>query len=269
VSNLIHSTDRAEIWHGDCLDPEHVAAVMGGRKADLLFVDAPYSEKTQKGHGDVAKAGQDEKQKPIKFSGTGRPWEKRPNHGGSVADIEYSAWSPSDVATFCAVWLPVTSGWAVSVTDHTLAPAWSDGMEQAGRYVFAPLPWLEIGSRIRMAGDGPSSWCAWVIVSRPRCLPWSKWGTLPGAYVGTSDRGKRADRVVGGKSFPLMRDIIKDYSRPGALVVDPCLGGGTTMVAALAEGRRCIGMEKDAGRADKCRELLMGSRGNEKQRGLF
>src|SRR5690606_30857649 len=116
----------------------------------------------------------------------------------------------------------------------------------------------------------PSNWTCYVVASRPKRQPFSKWGALRGAYIGTSDRHSgRESRIIGGKSFPLMRDLIKDYSRPGDLVVDPCLGGGTTMVAALAEGRRFVGMEKDEGRADKCRELLDGSRATEKQRGLF
>jgi site-specific DNA-methyltransferase (adenine-specific) len=246
VSGLIHHTDRAEIWQGDCLDPEHVAAVMGGRKADLRFVDAPYSERTHDGHG--ASGGSD---------------------GSDRKALEYAAWSSENVSAFCAAWLPMTDGWFASITDNILAPAWASAMEADDRLVFAPLPWVELGSRCRLTGDGPSGWTCWVIVSRPRRLPFSKWGTLPGAYIGPGDKMKRPDRIIGGKSFPLMRDLIADYSRPGDLVVDPCLGGGTTMVAALAEGRRCIGMEKDLGRATKCKELLIGSRGNEKQRGLF
>lgn len=257
----LHATDRAEIWHGDCLDPEHVAAVMGGRKADLLFVDAPYSAKTHDGHDGAAAVATEKSRAWTRANGRTEKKIVR-------AEIEYSAWTAAEVVVFCALWLPVTEGWAVTVTDDVLAPTWADQMENAGRYVFAPLPWVETGSRVRLSGDGPSGWTCWVIVSRPRRMPFSKWGTLPGAYIGPGDKMKRKDRITGGKSFPLMRDLIKDYSRPGDLVVDPCLGGGTTMVAALAEGRRCIGMEKDEGRAEMCRQLLLGSRGTEKQTGL-
>jgi site-specific DNA-methyltransferase (adenine-specific) len=238
--------EPAEIWHGDCLDPEHVAAVMGERRADLLFVDAPYSERTHSGH--LAPFG---------------------NDGIDRKALAYAAWSSETVTAFCAAWLPVTSGWVASITDHILAPTWAEEMERSGRYVFAPLPWVEIGSRVRLTGDGPSGWTCWVVVSRPRRLPFSRWGTLPGAYIGPGDKRRRPDRIVGGKSFPLMRDIIRDYSRPGDLVVDPCLGGGTTMVAALAEGRRFVGMERDPGRAEMCRQLLVGARKNEIQVGLF
>jgi site-specific DNA-methyltransferase (adenine-specific) len=42
-----------------------------------------------------------------------------------------------------------------------------------------------------------------------------------------------------------MRAIIRDYSRPGDLIVDPCAGGATTLIAAAIEGRRSIGSEMD------------------------
>ena len=49
--------------------------------------------------------------------------------------------------------------------------------------------------------------------------------------------------VAGGKPLWLMRAIIRDYTRPGDLVCDPCAGGGTTLLAAAIEGRRAIGAE--------------------------
>jgi DNA modification methylase len=59
--------------------------------------------------------------------------------------------------------------------------------------------------------------------------------------------GKRDDEriVVGSKPLWLMRALVRDYSRPGDLVCDPCAGGGTTLAAARAEGRRSVGAELD------------------------
>ena len=68
------------------------------------------------------------------------------------------------------------------------------------------------------------------------------WGSLPGAYV-TSTAEKRA--IKGGKPIALMRALVRDYSRPGDLVCDPCAGGATTLIAAALEGRRAIGAELD------------------------
>jgi DNA modification methylase len=42
-----------------------------------------------------------------------------------------------------------------------------------------------------------------------------------------------------------MRSIVRDYSRPGDLICDPCAGGATTLIAAQLEGRDSIGSEMD------------------------
>jgi len=194
-------------------------------EVDALIVDAPYSARTHGGHG-----------------------SSRTADGRQRRDIGYGGWTPDDVADFVSAWAPRCAGWFVTITDHILAQAWADALAAAERYVFAPLPWLAPGSRVRLAGDGPSSWTCWIVVARPRSgahrdgTPWSKWGTLPGGYVITSDRNSP---VVGAKPEALMRALLWDYTRPGDLVCDPCAGGGTTARACQTEGRRFVGAEMD------------------------
>ena len=148
---------------------------------------------------------------------------------------------------------PRNRGWWVTITDHALAVSWAERLAYAGLYVFSPLPWVARGSRVRLAGDGPSSWTCWIVVARPRCAPFTKWGTLPGAYTITQDRGQA---VVGGKPIALMRALVRDYTRPGDLVCDPCAGGGTTLRAAQLEGRRGVGAEMDPDTYAKAAERL-------------
>lgn len=195
------------------------------RRADALIFDAPYSEKTHSGHNSVARSG---------GAGVG---------GGrkNTRPITYSAWSERDVEAFVGSWAPRIDGWIVSITDHVLAPAWASALEASGRCVFSPLSFVELGSRVRIVGDGPAQWSCWVIVARPRTFAFRTWGALPGAYVASSERKP----VIGGKPLGLMRAIVRDYSRPGDLIIDPCAGGGTTLLAAALEGRRAIGAERD------------------------
>src|SRR6266498_4829503 len=50
-----------------------------------------------------------------------------------------------------------------------------------------------------------------------------------------------------GKMLPaLARRIVEEYSEPGALVVDPMAGIGTTLVEAAALGRRAVGVELES-----------------------
>jgi site-specific DNA-methyltransferase (adenine-specific) len=135
--------------------------------------------------------------------------------------------------------------WFVTITDDVLAPVWKAELRAVGRYVFQPLPFLEMGKQPRLTGDGPASWACWIVVARPMSQEYLGWGSLPGGYVLPVGIGA-SDRVIkGGKPLWLMRALVRDYSRPGDLVCDPCAGAGTTLQAALIEGRSAIGAELD------------------------
>lgn len=190
---------------------------------DALIVDAPYSERTH---------------------GAYREMEEVNRHA-----INYACWSVDDVREFVESWSPRTRGWFVTLTDHVLAAAWECALLDAGRYVFAPLACVEPGSRVRISGDGPSQWSVFAVVARPSTREMQRWGALQGAHIvpyGQTRRGAHAGNgVMGGKPLWLMRSLVKDYSRPNDLVVDPCCGSGTTLRAAVIEGRRAIGAELD------------------------
>lgn len=49
------------------------------------------------------------------------------------------------------------------------------------------------------------------------------------------------------KPVGLCEYLIRTYTNPGELVLDNCMGSGTTVLAALNEGRRAIGIELDPG----------------------
>lgn len=194
--------------------------VLADVECDALIVDAPYSERTHGAYRTMAEVGRRE--------------------------INYAQWSADDVASFVAAWAPRTRGWFVTLTDHVLAPVWERALEQSGRYVFSPLACMEPGARVRLSGDGPAQWSVWAVVARPRTADAQKWRALPGGYVVPPNQGWRGgarNGVMGSKPLWLMRALVRDYSRPGDLVCDPCAGGGTTLLAAAIEGRRAVGAE--------------------------
>jgi site-specific DNA-methyltransferase (adenine-specific) len=173
------------------------------------------------------------------------------------SDLEYSAWGGDDVRALVSSWAARVRGWWVVMSDHALQREWEEALEGAGLYVFAPIPQVTRNRSVRLAGDGPATWTCWITVARPRTRAMSSWGALPGAYV--DDVGRRTARVVrGGKEPDTMRALIRDYTRPGDLVCDPCAGGATTLLAASMEGRRSIGAEMDPVTHAKALRRLQG-----------
>jgi site-specific DNA-methyltransferase (adenine-specific) len=192
---------------------EWQAALAGVDEVDATIFDAPYSRKVHDG-----------------------------NDGLAIRDnLGYAATTPAQAAEHVAHWSPRTRGWMVSITSHDLWPAWATAMEAEGRYVFSPIPLIDEGMTVRLRGDGPSSWTCWLCVGRPRSL--ASWGTLRGAYRRRAGDPRSPRR--GGKPLGVMREIVRDYSRPGDLVLDTHAGGGTTLLAAMLEGRRALGAEVD------------------------
>jgi len=49
------------------------------------------------------------------------------------------------------------------------------------------------------------------------------------------------------KPVALFEYLIRTYTNPGAVVLDNCMGSGTTGVACAQSGRRFIGIERDPG----------------------
>lgn len=189
---------------------------------DAVICDPPYSARTHDGHN-----GAEEQMRSV----TGQ---------ATIARIEYASWGSCDVFDFVESWAPRCAGWLAALTSDDLAPAWRLAFTASGFLSFAPIPVIQ--KRPRLLGDGPSSWTVWLMVARPRTRAMATWGCLPGAYEAPTER---LGIVAGAKPIGLMRAIVRDYSRPGDLVVDPCAGGGTTLLAAAMEGRHGLGAELD------------------------
>lgn len=204
------------LYQGDCLS---ILPTLAAGSVDAVISDPPFSNRTHDGHNSSANG----------HIGDG-------NDGFKRNEIGYSAWLPAHVCSFVSSAVKACNGWIVCITDHVLMPSWHKEMTNCGRYVFAPLPWYVPGSRVRLCGDGPSSWTQWIVVSRTK--EQLRWGTLPGGYM---ERGKQFH--MGGKPVELMKALVRDYSRQGNLVCDPCMGSGTTGVAAVRLGRKFIGIE--------------------------
>ena len=185
---------------------------------DAVIVDPPYSQRCHVGH-DSAGA-----------------------YDGPRARLGYGHLTESMVKDLAVKYALLSRGWIVWMTDSDLALSVRMALESVGRYAFAPLPFYQPGRSVRLSGDGPCSWTDYIIVARTTLQ--AKWGTLPGGYI--AGPGWNDKERMGGKPTKLMQELVRDYSRPGDLVLDTHMGSGTTGVACALEGRKFIGVEIDS-----------------------
>jgi len=197
--------------------------------ADSVITDPPYSPRTHTG------------QRNNKHN----PWSSvAPEYGSAgSSEIDYSSITPADADALAARWS--SARWLVVFGDH-ISAQWHEAAAQGvDRYTFPPVPWVKRDAAPRFMGDGPSPEHETITVSRVRArMPRAAYRYRPGFYD-LPCRPGRAGGLVGAKPPDLMGALVRDYSEPGDLVVDPYTGSGSTMLAALRYGRRAIGAEVD------------------------
>lgn len=195
-------------------------------KCDALITDPPYSERTHRGQRSCLPAAR-----------RGGP------AAGGIKAINYA--SVSDDA------LPdVSAHWWVVFGDHSSFIQHEKTLLGRGLYVFQPVIWVKPDPTPRLAGDGPTSAVEYMCVARPKRRV-RRSGSRPGSYTVHTANTQEGLSLVGRKPIALMRALIRDYTEPGDLVLDVYAGTGTTLLAAVMEGRRAIGAEMDPATFDK------------------
>lgn len=186
---------------------------------------------------------------------TDPPFSTRTHEGAEDAEREarlgYDALSVEEARALMDRWHAMSPTWIAAMTDDVLAPVFRERAAELGRYDFAPVPIIQ--PRRRGTGDGPPSCAVYLMASRPRERGhFQRW--YPAGYYHADVL--RGGIVHGAKPVSLMRRVVGDYTKHGALVVDPFAGGCSTLIACGELGRRCIGAEVDEGTFEKAVALL-------------
>lgn len=188
-------------------------------EVEALIADPPYSARTHEG--------------------------QRTGSSIRMPTIDYGSIGEDDADNLARIWLPRVRSWAVLFCDHTAFRWHEAAWERGGWLAFAPLL-VKQNPTPRFSGDGPAFGLEFILAARRRSAD-IKPGSLPAWYetgVGSAkDHDTRERTVAGAKALGVMRAIVRDYTRPGDLVVDPFCGSGTTALACAMEGRRCITSE--------------------------
>lgn len=166
-----------------------------------------------------------------------------------------------------------------SVGTEIVSAAWSRVRIHRHAYVFGPF---DLDALPGATGCCELVWDKMIPTMGDLDHPWAKqhepiqfaMRTRAGESSKT-DRGGRLTRVRSGsvlryqrpnglgvkshiteKPVSLLRALIEMSSRHGETVLDPCVGSGSTLVAALMEGRRAVGIELEREWADVAVERL-------------
>jgi site-specific DNA-methyltransferase (adenine-specific) len=202
---------------------------------DALITDPPYSSGGQF-------RGDRMQDVHTKYTQSGSGTRDRPEFAGDNRDQRaYAYW--------CTLWL-AECGRAlkrgapvVLFTDWRQLPTTTD-LLQAGGLVWRGLAVWDKTEACRPYLGGFRQQCEYLVwgTNGPRNeAECAERGTLPGVLRVPNRRDDK--HHVTGKPTELMRQVVR-ICPPDGLILDPFAGSGTTLVAALAEGRRAIGFER-------------------------
>jgi site-specific DNA-methyltransferase (adenine-specific) len=206
------------VEQGDCLE---WMAILPNRSVDHVITDPPYSEHTHR---------------------NGRRGDK--TDVSRTRDLGFSSLS-DDLRRQCAEeFSRVARRWVLVFCDDRLVGPWIDDLENAGLEFVRLGLWIKQGAAPQFTGDRPSQGHEAILVAhKPGRKRWNGGGSTAIWTV----------PIVGGtryhttqKPLALMTAMLRDFTEPGDLVLDPFAGSGTTLVAAKCLGRSAMGIELDA-----------------------
>jgi len=184
---------------------------------DSLIGDPPYSARTHEG--------------------------QRTGSGGDATTIDYEPITRDDCFELARCWERRVAHWMVLFCDHVSFLWHEEAWRALDWLTFAPVQWVKPDAAPRKQGDGPNVSIEPIFIARRRGA-WAIGSGSRKGYYECPTAELRGGGIAGAKPLPLMRALVRDYSEPGHLIVDPFSGSATTLVAAGIEGRRAVGAEE-------------------------
>lgn len=246
---------RHRLLCADATDPLSYSSVLEGQLADVIFTDCPWNIPIE---GFVSGLGKT-KHKDFKM-GAG---ELSPEKFAEFCDCFHQLCAERlvDGAAFysCIDWrsvhLIMAAGRKAGLK-HINTIVWNKGSGAMG------APYRSAHELIVMFGKGDKLMVNNVELGkhgRDRTNVWS--------YPGANQQGSSASKALAfhptPKPIEMVEDALKDVSKRGALVLEPFLGSGTTLLAAERSGRRACCVELDPAYVDVAIERWQAMTGKE------
>jgi tRNA G10 N-methylase Trm11 len=222
----------------DCLGQEGLAT-LADKSVDHVICDPPYSAHT---HANVM-GGND--------GPNGEYFEGRPVSFPPLSEEERRA-----VAGHIG---RLVRRWVVVFSDHEETHLWRSALEGAGLEHIRTGIWLKLAAPPQFTGDRPANGYESIVIAHPKGRKRWNGGGRHATWTFDLHRGHHRDHDT-QKPVPLMEALVRDFTDPGDLVVDPFAGSGTTGVACRRLGRRFLGFERDAKYAAIAEKRIAGAR---------
>lgn len=213
------------IEHGDCLD---VMRGMADASVDAIVTDPPYSSGARTAASVTNRGGM----------GRSTRWADKPLDSDQMTSTGF-LWLMREVGRE-SLRLLRPGGWFVSFIDWRQYPALYGALETTNLRVCNMLVWDKVAFGL---GNGFRNQHELAIVATKRV---GKPLNRATGNVLRSKRLKSSDRHPTEKPVDLLEQILKVVVPPGGVVLDPFCGSGTTGVAAVREGFRFVGIEREA-----------------------
>lgn len=217
-----------ELRHGDALAPACLPS-LADASVDVVITDPPFDARTHR----VAKEGA-----PL----------------GEVrrmsAPLPFAPFDAAKVDAVARELVRVTRRWLLVFVAERQLELWAAALEQhGGRFVRVGYA-VRTNPRPQLTGDRPAPGVDSFVIAHRAGLERMRWNARGKAGVWRSppsrwDTGGRSVHPT-QKPLELMRELVRDFTNAGDLVVDPFAGSATTGLACKLEGRRFLGWELDA-----------------------
>ncbi len=207
---------------------DNVLASLGDAAVDVTLTDPPYNARTHKGA--KARGGKLERDTTVRF-----------------AELDGVGWWAES--------LRVTRRWCLAFCAPEQLAAYEAA---AGVQWIRSGVWVRLGAAPQFTGDRPAAGAdAVAIAHREGRKRWNGGGEAAVWSYGFASDEVGASRLhETQKPLALMRRLVRLFSDPGEVILDPHAGSGTTGEAALLEGRRVILVERNPVHAETCRQRL-------------
>ncbi len=218
--SVYYEDDHVRLYHGDCRE---VLSGMADQSVDCVITDPPYTERTHS------------KARSLSHKVNGR----------DVITQGVTTFASIDDEALRAVLTDlgrVTRSWVVATLDYRHALEF-DANPPKGLKVQRVGVWMKTRPTPQITGDRPAQgWEAIAYMHRAKGRSvWNGGGRHGNYYL---DIEQKAGHPT-AKPLPMVQDMIRKFSNRGDTVLDPFAGSGTTLRAAVNEGRKAIGIELD------------------------